>query len=169
MGNFQKYWSQNVGQDFIVLRFFCWGDIVREQKGVCGRLMSPAHETQSMREIRLLRGRLPRKGGGLTGMLSVFGRKRTAFWYNLNLMNEGDQYLVEVVQPLTQYSTWWRVSVLVVVVQEWMSDCCLTPIQQFCLAIWREQVNFQWDDDEVCLVLDQHAELDIYSASSLKQ
>jgi hypothetical protein len=38
-------------------------------KVVCGRLMSPAHETQSMREIRLLRGRLPRKGGGLTGML----------------------------------------------------------------------------------------------------
>jgi hypothetical protein len=37
-------------------------------KGVCGRLMSPAHETQSMREKRLLRGRLPRKGGGLTGM-----------------------------------------------------------------------------------------------------
>jgi hypothetical protein len=25
----------------------------------------------SMREIRLLRGRLPRKGGGLTGMLSL--------------------------------------------------------------------------------------------------
>jgi hypothetical protein len=37
-------------------------------KGVCGRLMSPAHETQSMREIRFLRGRLPRKGAGLTGM-----------------------------------------------------------------------------------------------------
>jgi len=32
---------------------------------------------------------------------------------------------------------------------------------------WREQVNFQWDDDEVCFVLDQHAEF--YSASSLKQ
>jgi hypothetical protein len=30
--------------------------------------MSPVHEAQSMREIRLLRGRLPRKGGGLTGM-----------------------------------------------------------------------------------------------------
>jgi hypothetical protein len=39
-------------------------------KGVWGRLMSPAHETQSMREIRLLRGRLPRIGGGLTGMHS---------------------------------------------------------------------------------------------------
>ena len=37
---------------------------------MCGRLMSPAHETQSMREIRLLRGRLPRKGGGLTGMVN---------------------------------------------------------------------------------------------------
>ena len=32
-----------------------------------------------------------------------------------------------------------------------------------------EWVNFQWDDDEVCFVLDQHAELDFYSASSLKQ
>ena len=34
---------------------------------------------------------------------------------------------------------------------------------------WREQVNFQWDDDEVRFILDQHAELDFYSASSLKQ
>ena len=33
----------------------------------------------------------------------------------------------------------------------------------------REQVNFQWDDDGVRFVLDQHAELDFYSASSLKQ
>ena len=30
-----------------------------------------------------------------------------------------------------------------------------------------EQVNFQWEDDEVHFVLDQHAELDFYSASSL--
>jgi hypothetical protein len=40
-------------------------------KGVCGRLMSPTQETQSMREIRLLRGRLPHKGGGLTGMYDL--------------------------------------------------------------------------------------------------
>jgi hypothetical protein len=32
------------------------------------RLMSAAQETQSMWEIRLLRGRLLCKGGGLTGM-----------------------------------------------------------------------------------------------------
>ena len=34
---------------------------------------------------------------------------------------------------------------------------------------WREQVNYQWNDDEVRFVLDQHAELNCYSASSLKQ
>jgi hypothetical protein len=34
---------------------------------------------------------------------------------------------------------------------------------------WREQVNFQWDDDEVRFVLGQHAELDFYSASTLEQ
>jgi len=33
---------------------------------------------------------------------------------------------------------------------------------------WREQVNYQWDDDEIRFVLDQHAELDFYNASSLK-
>jgi hypothetical protein len=34
---------------------------------------------------------------------------------------------------------------------------------------WREQINFQWDYDDIRFVLDQHAELDLYSASSLKQ
>ena len=34
---------------------------------------------------------------------------------------------------------------------------------------WREQVNFQWDDDEHHFVLDQLAWLDFDSASSLKQ
>jgi hypothetical protein len=49
-------------------RFYCTWIFVG---GIsCGRLMSPAHETQSMREIRLLCGRLPRKGGGLTGRKS---------------------------------------------------------------------------------------------------
>ena len=48
------------------------------------------------------------------------------------------------------------------------------PIQQFFSYLFfcisrREQVNIQWDDDEVCFVLDQHTELDFYSASSLKQ
>jgi hypothetical protein len=34
---------------------------------------------------------------------------------------------------------------------------------------WQEEVNFQWDDDKVHIVLDQHAELDFNSASSPKQ
>ena len=52
---------------------------------------------------------------------------------------------------------------------EWVSDCCLTPIQHFLAIPWREQVNFQWGDDEVHFALDQHAQLDVYSASLLKQ
>jgi hypothetical protein len=42
-------------------------------------------------------------------------------------------------------------------------------LRNFSAISWREQVNFQWDDDEVRSVLDQHVELDFYSASSLKQ
>ena len=45
----------------------------------------------------------------------------------------------------------------------------LTLIQQFSAISWREQINFQRDDDEVRFKLDQHAEMDFYSASSLKQ
>jgi hypothetical protein len=42
-------------------------------------------------------------------------------------------------------------------------------ISNFSALSGREQVNFQCDDDEVRFVLDQHAELDFYSASALKQ
>jgi hypothetical protein len=47
--------------------------------------------------------------------------------------------------------------------------CTLNWKSKFYSQYCREQVNFQWDDDEVCFVLDQHAELDFYGASSLKQ
>jgi hypothetical protein len=39
----------------------------------------------------------------------------------------------------------------------------------FSAISWGEQATFQWDDDEVHFVLDQHAELDFFGASSLKQ
>jgi len=45
----------------------------------------------------------------------------------------------------------------------------LTPIQQFFSYIMARTSYYQWDDDEVRFILDQHAELDFYSASSLKQ
>ena len=51
---------------------------------------------------------------------------------------------------------------------EWVGDFCLIPAQQFSAISWREQVNFQWDDDEVRFAQDKHAYLDFYSASSLK-
>ena len=49
-----------------------------------------------------------------------------------------------------------------------LSDCCLiTQTLLFFQLSWREQVNFQRNDNEVHFVLDQHTELDFYSASSL--
>ena len=50
-----------------------------------------------------------------------------------------------------------------------VSDCCVKPIQLFFSYIMARKIYFQWNDDEVRFVLDQHAELDFYSASSLKQ
>ena len=40
---------------------------------------------------------------------------------------------------------------------------------EFSAISWREQVNFQRDYDKVRFILDQHAELDFYSVSPLKQ
>jgi hypothetical protein len=48
-------------------------------------------------------------------------------------------------------------------VSEWLLFNTNSAIFQLYLT-WREQVSFQWDDDEVRFVLDQHAELDFYSA-----
>ena len=41
---------------------------------------------------------------------------------------------------------------------QWVSGCSLAPTQQFSSYIlWWEQVNFQWDDNEVDFALDQLA------------
>jgi hypothetical protein len=40
---------------------------------------------------------------------------------------------------------------------EWVSDCCLTPTQQFCSYIVARTSYAQWNEDEVRFVLDQHA------------
>jgi len=37
-----------------------------------------------------------------------------------------------------------------------MSDCCLTPTQQ-CFSYGENKLIFQWNDDEVLIVLEQHA------------
>jgi hypothetical protein len=50
------------------------------------------------------------------------------------------------------------------VLSEWVSVVYRQP-SNFSAISWREQVNFQWDDNDVRFVLDQHAELDFFSAN----
>jgi midasin (ATPase involved in ribosome maturation) len=52
---------------------------------------------------------------------------------------------------------------------EWVSDCCLMPNEQFFSYIFERTSYIQWDDNDVYFVLDQHVLLEIYSATSLKQ
>ena len=47
------------------------------------------------------------------------------------------------------------------------NGCCLSQVRNFSDISLREQVTF--DVDDVCFVLDQHPELDLYIANSLKQ
>jgi hypothetical protein len=39
---------------------------------------------------------------------------------------------------------------------EWVIIIVQHQLSNFSAFSWREQVNFQWDDDEVHFVLDQH-------------
>ena len=49
--------------------------------------------------------------------------------------------------------------------------CCFSYLQfsNISAISWREQDNFQRDDDDIRFVLDQQTEVDFYNASSLKQ
>jgi len=54
---------------------------------------------------------------------------------------------------------------------EWMqqiSDCCLTPNLHFFSYIKARTSYIRWYDDDL-FVLDQHAQFDFYSASTMKQ
>ena len=59
----------------------------------------------------------------------------------------------------------------IVLLLNWPSEWLLLnrQLSNFSTISWRDQINFHWDVDEVLFVLDQHAELDFYCASSLKQ
>jgi hypothetical protein len=67
-------------------------------------------------------------------------------------------YLILVLVTLADFGEW---------VSEWLLFNANSAI--FSAVSWREQVNFQWDDEEVHFLLDQHAELDCYNAISPKQ
>jgi len=51
------------------------------------------------------------------------------------------------------------------ITRELVGDCCLTPTQQFFSFI----ILIFKNDDEDCFVIDQYAELDFHSASSLQK
>jgi hypothetical protein len=50
-----------------------------------------------------------------------------------------------------------------------VSDCCLMPNEQYFSYIMARTSYIQWIDDDVRFVLDQYAELNLYSSGSLKQ
>jgi hypothetical protein len=83
MGDFQKYWSQNVGQDFlfIVLDIFVGGISCGRKRCMreinASRAWDPVHAG-----VRLLRGRLQRKGGGSTGMIYPSDKIMNQSWAN---------------------------------------------------------------------------------------
>ena len=62
-------------------------------------------------------------------------------------------------------------------ISEWVGECCLTPNEQFFSYImtwisfiqWNDDDDGDDDDDDASFRLDQHSELDFYSASSLTQ
>ena len=70
-------------------------------------------------------------------------------------MNFGGGDFILMVETI--YIDWVDVVLLLYFYEEIMS------------SEWVCGCNFRWNDDEVRFVLDQHAELDFYSASSLKQ
>ena len=62
--------------------------------------------------------------------------------------------------------TCWQTIYITSFVSEWVSEWVIVVYRQFSnlsAISWGEQVNIQWDDDEVRFVLDQQAELDFYS------
>jgi hypothetical protein len=90
-------------------------------------------------------------------------------WRGAQLSNSLKQ-LSEASTALKQKQMTQRITIRRLL-SEWVSEWVSEWRQpNNCSAIsWREHVNFKWDDDKVGFVLDQHAELDCYSANSLKQ
>ena len=52
---------------------------------------------------------------------------------------------------------------------EWVSEWLLFNAKWVIFQLIVRISYIQWDDDDVCFVLDQHAQLDFYSPSSVKQ
>ena len=94
-------------------RFYCTWFFVG---GIsCGRLMSPAHETQSMREIRLLRRRLPRKGGGGVNRYAMVILTHYCIYYQVTMVILTHYYIYYQVTMviLTHYYIYYQVTMVI--------------------------------------------------------
>jgi hypothetical protein len=97
MGNFQKYWSQNVGQDLIVFDFFVGGISCGRKRCVreinVSRAWDPVHagDKALTREIPAKRGRVNRYGRVFTFWVPCYGVRyyfciKTMFSSSLSLV-----------------------------------------------------------------------------------
>jgi hypothetical protein len=92
------------------------------------------------------------------------------WWYSFNLLD-----FLEIFTGLYKTdSKWSQIVHFSLLLLDVISSMSTSRIQREWLLFnansaisCREQVNYQWDDDEVRFILDQQAELFSYSASSL--
>jgi hypothetical protein len=75
----------------------------------------------------------------------------------------------QVIHVITEYSDkgWKRWIIYFILDTKISEESVFKLVQQKNYPV--SKILYQWDDDEVRFILDQHAELDFYSASSLKQ
>jgi hypothetical protein len=112
-------------------------------------------------KITILRQKINFRGGRAPGAPPWI---RPWVWFKSDNSDTLDYQHIDIIETLGSIACChiW----LTTIVSDWLLFNGNSAI--FSMSWWK-QVNFQWDDDEVRLVLDQHAELDFNSASSLKQ
>ena len=104
MGNFQNYWSQNVGQDFFVPEFFHWRKILKVD-GRDGR--APQNREKNA------------PAGRFTYMLMSILKMNVHITCLFHYKNK------------TNYKKKLDIAVMKWKFKQWVSDCCLMPTQQF--------------------------------------
>ena len=112
---------------------------------------------------------------GPNGKMIIFFSLKLQTWLNGNCMLGiiGWSHFFLCIQdghhPRTLFNIrYYENMTITFFLNEWVDDCCLMPNEHLFRCIMMRTNYIQWDDD-VRFGLDQHAELDFYSASSLKQ
>jgi hypothetical protein len=101
------------------------------------------------------------------------------YYYHTGITTNVINTYVNGIQVLISHQHQWIIKLIYqykkainsVKIKVWVSEWLLFNANSAIFQLYkkREQVNVQRDDDEVRFVLNQHSELDLYSASTLKQ